>query len=148
MKKNTVIAIIILLHLTTILAAQKSSIYTTTEGALKGFDVVAFYSDSAAIKGDKNYNYTWQNATWYFKNEENLAAFKANPEKYAPQFGGYCAYGVSGNHKAPTEAETFTIIDGKLYFNYNKKVKSYWLKDTTALILKANNLWPNLKDKE
>jgi YHS domain-containing protein len=128
--------------------AQKSSIFQTNEGSLKGYDVVAFYKDSAAIKGNTAFSYSWQNATWYFKNAENLEAFKTNPEQYAPQYGGYCAYGVSDNHKAPTEANTFTIINGKLYFNYNQKVKTYWQKNTDQRIAKANELWPTIKDKE
>ncbi|HEY6900870.1 MAG TPA: YHS domain-containing (seleno)protein, partial [Puia sp.] len=85
---------------------------------------------------------------WCFSSPKNLEAFKASPEKYAPQYGGYCAYGTSQGHKAPTEVDTWTVLDGKLYFNYNQKVKAMWTKDQPALIKKADETWPTLKDKE
>ena len=72
---------------------------------------------------------------------------KANPEKFAPQFGGYCAYGLSENHKSPTEPEAFTIVDDKLYLNYNLKVKELWKKDIPGRIKKANDFWPALMSK-
>jgi hypothetical protein len=67
------------------------------------------------------------------------------PEKYAPQYGGYCAYGTSEGHKAPTQAETWTIVNGKLYFNYNKQVKQMWMKDQAHRIEIADQKWPEVK---
>ena len=92
--------------------------------------------------------YNWQGVNWFFASQSDLDSFKVNPEKYAPQYGGYCAYGTAEGHKAPTETDTWTIVDGKLYFNFNKKVKQYWLKDQSSLIKKADAQWPGLKDKE
>lgn len=115
--------------------------------AIKGYDVVAYFKDSAAVAGNKQFSYTWQNTEWYFKNQANLDAFKAAPEKYAPQFGGYCAYGVSQDHKSPTDPVAFTILNNKLYLNYNPKVKTLWMKDTNGNIEKAEANWPALKDK-
>ncbi len=83
-----------------------------------------------------------------FASKANLDSFKKAPEHYAPQYGGYCAYGTAGGHKAPTETETWTIIDDKLYFNYNKKVKDQWVKKTAAYIEKANVNWEIIKDSE
>jgi hypothetical protein len=80
--------------------------------------------------------------------QANLDAFKLTPEKYAPQFGGYCAYGVSDDHKSPTDPDAWTIVDGKLYLNYNADVKTLWTKDQAGLIQKANELWPTIKNKE
>ena len=77
-----------------------------------------------------------------------MELFKQNPQKYAPQYGGYCAYGTSQAHKAPTETDTWSIVNDKLYFNYNKKVQALWLKDQPALIKKADTNWPEIKDKE
>jgi hypothetical protein len=126
----------------------QSSSYTTQNGvAIKGYDAVAYFTDNAAVLGVKQYSYIWQGAEWHFKNQAHLDAFKASPQKYAPQFGGYCAYGVSQNHKAPTEPTAFTIIDGKLYLNYNDKVKETWRKDTKNNIEKAQTNWVMLKDK-
>ncbi|MNY62728.1 hypothetical protein D3C86_1995980 [compost metagenome] len=67
---------------------------------------------------------------------------------YIPQYGGYCAYGTSEGHKAPTEAETWTIVDDKLYFNYNMKVKNNWSKTREEFIEKADIQWPLIKDKQ
>ncbi len=129
-------------------SAQKSAIFTTSEGAIRGYDAVAFFKEGKPVKGDKAFTYSWNNATWLFANKQDLDLFKANPEKYAPQYGGYCAYGTSQGHKAPTQPDTWTIVDGKLYFNYNQDVKKLWTKDQGNLIIKADKAWPDIKDKE
>ena len=74
-----------------------------------------------------------------------MEAFKSNPAKYAPQYGGYCAYGTSEGHKAPTQPDAWSIVDGKLYLNYNKDVQSDWKKKQSELIEKANRNWPKVK---
>jgi hypothetical protein len=90
----------------------------------------------------------YKDAKWLFATQADLDAFKGSPERYAPQYGGYCAYGTSQGHKAPTKPETWTIVNDKLYFNYNPKVKEMWLKDQQALIEKADKNWVELKDKQ
>ena len=100
------------------------------------------------MKGNENLGYQWNEATWLFSSKANLDSFKLNPQKYAPQFGGYCAYGVSENHKAPTDPEAWTIVNDKLYLNYNPKVQTYWNKDRDKRIADANKNWLLLKDKE
>ena len=99
------------------------------------------------MKGQDSLSFKWKEATWLFSSRENLENFKAMPEKYAPQYGGYCAYGTSEGHKAPTETDTWTILNDKLYFNYNKKVQEIWKKDTGARIKKADLQWPAIKDQ-
>jgi hypothetical protein len=128
--------------------AQKASVFNTKGIAINGYDVVAFFTDSNAVKGMPAFKVHWQDADWLFINTEHAASFKANPEKYAPQYGGYCAYGTAEGHKAPTEIDTWKIKDGKLYFNYNKQVQKMWLNDLPHLIEKADGQWPLIKDKE
>lgn len=128
--------------------AQKATVFNSSGKAIHGYDVVAFFTDSSAVKGNQEFTYTWQNTNWLFANKEHLDAFKTAPEKYAPQYGGYCAYGTSEGHKAPTEIDTWTIVGHKLYFNYNKKVQGFWLKDQQQLIKKANKIWPEIKNQE
>lgn len=128
-------------------AQAKTEIYTSANGALNGYDVIAFHTDSAAIKGSKEFSYEWKNTLWYFVNEQHLNQFKSNPEKYVPEYGGWCAYGTSRGYKAPTEASTFTFIHGKLYFNYNQSVKNTWIKNTDRYIEKADVNWIIIKDK-
>ncbi|MFN5475694.1 MAG: YHS domain-containing (seleno)protein, partial [Sphingobacteriales bacterium] len=98
-----------------------------------------------AVAGADSLQFSWNGANWFFSNQENLNRFKTEPGKYAPAYGGYCAYGVSENHLSPTDPQAFTIVKDTLYLNYNLKVKSLWLKDTTTRIQTANAYWPNLK---
>lgn len=128
--------------------AQKSEVFAPEGKAIKGYDPVAFFRASKPVMGQDSLSYNWKNATWLFSNRKNMEDFKRDPEKYAPQYGGYCAYGTSQGHKAPTETDTWTIVNDKLYFNYNKKVQEIWLKDEQPLIEKANQQWPGIKNKE
>jgi len=128
--------------------AQKAEVFSTPDGAIRGYDPVAYFTKGKPIKGDSKISFHWNNAEWYFSSEQNRDAFKTSPEKYAPQFGGYCAYGVADNHKAPTQPEAWTIVDGKLYLNYNLDVKTLWSKDQAGFIKKADALWPEVMKKE
>ena len=128
--------------------AQKSALFNPSEGAIHGYDPVAYFRESKPVKGDKKYSLSWNSATWYFASKENMDAFKANPEKFAPQYGGYCAYGLADGHKAPTDPQAWLIKDGKLYLNYNKDVQVMWKKKQSEYIVTADKNWPALKDKE
>jgi YHS domain-containing protein len=99
------------------------------------------------VKGFATFSTTWKDATWHFSSPANLNAFIKDPERYAPQYGGYCAYGMAGGYKAPTEIDTWTIVNGKLYFNYNQKVKDTWSRDIPSYIQKADANWPTVKTK-
>lgn len=147
MKKGLYVAII-LLATAAKLAAQKSEIFTTPHGAVHGYDAVAYFNQNMAVKGLEANKYSWHNADWYFATKENLETFMKDPEKYAPQYGGYCAYGLSEGYKAPTDPQAFTIVDGKLYLNYNLKTRETWSKNREARIEKADKNWPMVKDKE
>lgn len=147
MKKLIVFALIAVSSFTAV--AQSSSVFSVNGVALKGYDVVAFYKDSAAVKGYDSLRYSWKDAVWLFSSVQNLEAFKSAPEKYEPQYGGYCAYGVSDGegHKTPVEIDTWTLLNGRLYFNYNSKVKEYWKKSQKERIEKADANWPKIKEK-
>lgn len=128
--------------------AQVPSYFSHDGLAIRGYDPVAYFIDQAPVEGKKEFTYQWQGTEWRFKNEANLSAFKANPEKYAPQYGGWCAYGVSQNHKSPTDPSAFTILNDKLFLNYSPKVKSIWSKDTKGYIEQAEVNWVELKTKD
>ena len=127
--------------------AKKPEIFAQDGKAILGYDPVAFFKKKAPVAGADSLSYTWKGAEWLFSSRENLENFKSNPEQFAPQYGGYCAFGTAAGHKAPTETNTWTILDDKLYFNYNADVKAKWVKDQKALIEKADKNWPELKDK-
>ncbi|SDE12428.1 YHS domain-containing protein [Dyadobacter soli] len=128
--------------------AQKSDIFAPKGKAIKGYDVVAFFKDAKPVAGADSLSYHYKDADWLFASRANLEAFKTAPDQYVPQYGGYCAYGTSQGYKAPTEAETWTIVNDKLYFNYNMKVKDNWSKKREELIEKADTQWPLIKDKQ
>lgn len=129
------------------LYAQKSEVFLKNGVAANGYDVVSYFSDGKPVKGSDQLTLNWNNATWYFSSKAHVDSFKMNPVKYAPQFGGYCAYGVSENHKAPTSPDAWTIVNGKLYLNYSTDVMTQWRKDMNNRINIANKNWSSLKGK-
>jgi hypothetical protein len=128
--------------------AQASEIYAPGGKAIDGYDPVAYFTLSRPVKGVDSLSYQWKGAVWLFSNRQDLKAFMASPEKYAPQYGGYCAYGTAQGHKASTEADEWTIVNNRLYLNYNGKVKATWIKDEQGYIQKADKEWPAIKDKD
>lgn len=143
MKQILSVALFVLLSLVT--NAQSATYYNEKGLAVKGYDVVAYFTDKAPVEGSKKFSYQWEGVEWRFENQANLDSFKANPSNYAPEFGGYCAYSVSENHKAPTDPTAFTVLNNKLYLNYSPDVKKMWLKDTDGRIKKATENWKKLK---
>ena len=129
-----------------VLAASKSDpINKDGSGvAIKGYDPVAYFTQSKPVKGSSAFTYQWMNATWWFASAEDRDEFARSPEKYAPQYGGYCAYGVSQGHTAPIDPEAWTIVEGKLYLNYSQAVKKTWSEAIPKHIDEANQNWPGL----
>lgn len=120
---------------------SKPEIFSTNGMAIDGYDIVSIFKDGSIQDGKKDFSYEYKGAKWQFINELNLSDFKSNPESYVPQYGGYCAYGMSKGYKAPTQIETWTKINDKLYLNYNSEVKKDWLENRDEFILKANKNW-------
>ena len=133
-----------LLLLSAVVFAQKSPIYSTNDGAIKGYDPVAYFVNAEPVKGKEAFTMKWKGADWYFSSQQNLEAFKADPEKYAPQFGGYCAYGVSKGALYKIEPDAWKIVDGKLYLNYDKSIQRKWEGRQDEFIKKAEANWPKV----
>jgi YHS domain-containing protein len=129
-------------------AYSQKEVFSKSDTAIQGYDAVAYFKNSKAMLGKKEFSYTWKGAAWNFTSKENMNDFKTNPEKFAPQFGGYCAYGVADGHKAPTSPDAWTIVDNKLYLNYNKDVRELWKKNQHGFIKKANENWPDVKKEK
>ena len=115
--------------------------------AVKGFDVVAYFKEGKPVEGSSQFVHTWMDAKWRFSTEENRAAFAAEPERYAPQFGGYCAWAVSQGYTAGIDPEAWRIVDDKLYLNYSPKVQERWAEDIAGNVAKARKNWPDLLKK-
>lgn len=114
------------------------------DAAILGYDPVAYFTEGKPVKGQDGFTFEWKGARWKFASLAHLETFKANPEKYAPQYGGYCAYGVAQGTLVKIEPDQFRIIDGKLYLNYDADVQQKWLADPTGYIKTANGRFPAL----
>lgn len=112
--------------------------------AILGYDTVAYFTVGKPVKGQDAYVADWMGAKWKFSSQAHLDLFKASPDKYAPQYGGYCAYGVSQDHLVSIEPDKFKIIDGKLYLNYDAEVQEIWQKDPAGYIKQANGKFAGL----
>jgi len=125
-------------------------IYTgmLTDEAVSGYDTVAYFTDGKAVKGKEAFKFNFKGAEWRFASQANMEAFKAEPEKYMPQYGGYCAWAMARGHTAASNPEFWSIIDGKLYLNYNAEVKMKWEKQTPMFIKDADKKYPEVVDLE
>lgn len=112
--------------------------------AAQGYDVVSYFTAGQPAQGKPEFTHTYQGATFQFSSAANRDAFAREPAKYAPQYGGYCAWAVSHGYTAPSDPAAFKIVDGKLYLNYNKDVQKKWEAEQGDLIGKANANWPGL----
>ena len=124
--------------------AGKAPVFSTAEGAIRGYDPVAYFTDGKPTRGSKQFSATLDGATYLFASAENQAKFVADPAAYAPQYGGYCAYAVSQGYTASTVPEAWSIVDGKLYLNYSTGVQQRWKKDVRGHIRAANMHWPSV----
>ena len=142
-----IFSIILLFTACNVFAADP--IYTSffSDLAIKGYDPVAYFKESKAVAGSKQFEFEWMGATWRFSSGENLNTFKANPEKYSPQYGGYCAYAVSQDSLAGIDPTQFTIVNDKLYLNYNAKIQKEWLSKRDTYIKDADKNWPAVLQK-
>ena len=128
--------------------AAKDPVYTGvfSNNAVQGYDVVAYFTDGLAIEGSNQFRTEYQGAIFRFASQEHLDMFLADPEAYAPQYGGYCAWAVAQGYTAKGNAENWAIVDGKLYLNYNDKVQSDWDQDRAGFISTANENWQTVLD--
>jgi YHS domain-containing protein len=124
--------------------ATEAPVFATDDGAIRGYDPVAYFTIGEPTRGSDQFTTNWQGAIFKFASAANLELFKAEPAAYAPQYGGYCAYAVSKGATAGTVAEAWTIVDGKLYLNYSLSVQQRWRKDVPGHIRAADRNWPGV----
>ncbi len=115
---------------------------------LDGYDPVAFFTDNKPVKGDPAFQLSYDNAIYYFASQQHLDQFKADPEKYKPQFGAWCAYAVSLGRVAPIDVNTFSIVNGRLFVQHNQRAVNGWNKDVPGNIGKADRYWPEVLNKK
>lgn len=121
---------------------SSNEVYATGKGAIDGYDPVAYFTLGQPTPGEPTITHEWNGATWHFANADHRAAFIAEPEKYAPQFGGYCAFAVSKNYTAKADPAAWAIVDGQLFLNFDGKVAAEWKASATPRIAAARENWP------
>jgi len=127
-------------------AAAKDPVYTSTFSnvAASGYDVVAYFTEGRPVEGSGDFTADYDGATWRFASAANRDAFLQDPERFAPQYGGYCAWAVSQGYTASTDPEAWKIVDDRLYLNYSKSVQATWEQDIPSNIEKGNANWPSV----
>lgn len=132
----------------TLLAARASAaeppVYATDGVAINGYDPVGYFTEGKAIKGSSEHVSDWDGAVVQFASAENKAMFDADPVKYAPKYGGYCAYAVSKGYTASTDPEAWSIHEDRLYLNYSKSVRALWAVRKSHHIEQADANWPGV----
>ena len=114
---------------------------------LNGYDPVAFFTDNKPVLGNEKFQFSYQDAVYYFVSQEHLDLFKGNPEKYKPQFGAWCAYAISLGRIAPIDVNTFSIVDSRLVIQHNERAVKGWNKDVAGNLTKADKYWPEVSSK-
>lgn len=124
--------------------AMTPEVFAVDGLAIRGYDPVAYFLEEGPVEGLAEHSLMWKGAEWRFVSAENKAEFMADPDKWAPQYGGYCAYAVASGYTAKTEADAWSIHDGKLYLNYNLSVRALWAVRKRHFITKADANWPDV----
>ncbi len=115
--------------------------------AIRGYDAVSYFEEEPT-KGTTDHSIEWMGVTWLFASEEHKEKFEKDPEKYAPQYGGYCAWGLGAKDELfPIDPTAYKVVDGKLYLNFNQPIQQKWKEDMAALVKEADKLWPKHKAK-
>lgn len=144
---NSTLAFLLILWVSGNSAFAANGVYVKNGLAISGYDTVAYFTQSKAVKGKKEFTAEHQGNKWRFSSAENKQAFVANPTAYLPQYGGFCAYAASNNEIAKIDPRAWTIDNNKLYLNYNKKIRKTWLKKKIVRITDADRNWPELVKK-
>ena len=142
--RNTAVAALLLLGAATAFAGKADPVYQNGGFAIRGYDPVAYHQQGQPVKGSAQFSYQWAGATWLFASASNRDQFQSQPERYAPQYGGYCAYAVSKGKTASIDPDAWKVVDGKLYLNYSKGVQKKWEQDIPGNIAKGDKNWPDL----
>lgn len=116
--------------------------------ALKGYDAVAYFTEGRPVSGDERYEHTWKGARWLFVSAGNRDAFAKDPERYAPVYGGYCAYAVSHGYTADGDPQVWKIVEDRLYLNYNREAQKLWGEDIPGNIAKGDENWPRFLERK
>lgn len=128
--------------------ANEPEVFAPGGVAIGGYDPVAYFTDGKPVAGRSDHALVWRGATWHFATAASMEAFEMNPQAYAPQYGGYCAYAMTKGAIATTAPEAFTVTGGRLYLNYSTAVRTIWSEDIAGNIARADTHWPSALTKK
>ncbi len=120
-------------------------VFTKSGLAIRGYDPVAYFAESKPVKGKAEFTHKHMGAVWQFASAANRDAFAAEPDRFAPQYGGYCAWAVAQGYTASIDPDAWRIEGGKLYLNYSKSVQRRWERDIPGNNAKGDTNWPGIK---
>ena len=144
---KTLLSAFVLTALSFVSVTTFAANYSNSVTGVNGYDLVAYHTVGKATKGNGHNVSVHDGVTYLFTDAKNKKAFDANPEKYLPAYGGWCAFGVSVGKKFVSDPEAWKIVDGRLYLNLDKNIQADWLKDVSGRISKADKHWPKIKNK-
>ncbi|MDD9922286.1 MAG: YHS domain protein [Boseongicola sp.] len=124
--------------------AAEPPVYALNGIAINGYDPVAYFTESKPVEGSGDFTSEWDGAIIQFASAENKALFDGDPEKYAPKYGGYCAYAVSKGYTASTDPDAWSIYNDRLYLNYSKSVRALWSLNKSGHVASADANWPSV----
>ena len=145
--KNVLLTVLAIVFVSTTSAKTLLNVDKSGVG-IKGYDPVAYFTDNKAIKGSAQFQSDSNGVTYHFVSTQNKAAFDANPAKYEPQFGGFCAWAVSQGYTAPIDPKAFQVVNGRLLLQYSLSVRKQFSQDTEGNLRKADANWPAIVEKK
>lgn len=126
-------------------ASMAGEFYERDGTAIRGYDPVAYFTERKPVKGSARYASVYKGARFHFANPAHRDAFDADPARFAPQYGGFCAFAVSKGYKAKIEPDAWTIVGDRLFLNYDRSVRELWMEDVPGHVRKADRNWPSVK---
>jgi YHS domain-containing protein len=145
MQRRSLIATFLVAALWSGTSGAAGHVNTDAHGlALKGYDPVAYFTQNRPVKGSAEFSLRHDGATYRFVSASHRALFASDPGKYLPQYGGYCAHGVALGRKADIDPAAFTVVDGRLYLNFDADIDRIWRRDMAGFVTAADSRWPSL----
>lgn len=149
MARSSVASFVLALGLLATAALQPAAAgniwFASGEAAVRGYDTVAYFTEGRPVEGKRAFAHRWMDTEWRFASAVNRDLFAAEPEKYAPRYGGWCAWAVANGYTASTDPHAWKIVDGKLYLNYSKSVQRQWDRDIPGHIARGDRNWPGIR---
>ncbi len=144
--KDALFVAVLVIFGTAVSTAALAKDYSHSTPGLSGFDPVAYFTEGKPMKGSGFHTAVYEGVTYAFASEEHLKQFQADPQKFLPAYGGYCAYGLAVGKKFVADPEVWTIVQGRLYLNLDKNIQGKWQKDLDGYVKRADANWANVRD--